>query len=287
MPQLRRSGNDSRYSTSTAAIQRAARRQWGVLSLQQLVSLGYNRMAVSRLTARGYLLRLYPGVYAVGHEPLRVEGRLLAALLHAGDGSALSHTTAAWWWKLIDTAPTTIHLATPNRPSPAMRLKIHRPRQIEAVRERGLCVTTVERTLLDLASWQRTTLREALAQADHLNRLDLPPTARQLRGQPGGRALRQALDHHLPQLATTESELEVRFLLLVEKAGLPVPEVQVWIEGFRSTPSFEATSSWSSSTATPRTPTRSRTRPTGVASSPSEPPATRRPLHVGAGHSAT
>ena len=114
-----RSRNDRRYSISTAAIGRLAERQWSVLSLPQLVQLGYNRMAVSRLVARGYLVRLYPGVYAVGHEPLRIEGQLLAALFHAGPGSALSHTTASWWWGITTTAPTTIHIATPNRPSPA------------------------------------------------------------------------------------------------------------------------------------------------------------------------
>ena len=78
-------------------------------------------------------MRLYPGVYAVGHEPLRVEGRLLAALFHAGDGSALSHTTAAWWWRLIDATPSTVHVSTRRRPIPGKYLKIHRPRQIDAV----------------------------------------------------------------------------------------------------------------------------------------------------------
>jgi hypothetical protein len=50
---------------------------------------------------------------------------------------------------------------------------------------------------------------------------------------PGGRALRNALGQHLPQLATTDSELEVRFLLLVEKAGLPIPETNPYVEGLK------------------------------------------------------
>ncbi len=37
----------------------------------------------------------------------------------------------------------------------------------------------------------------------------------------------------MPELAAAESELERRFLLLVEAAGLPIPEVQVAVEGFR------------------------------------------------------
>ncbi len=220
---------------STARIGRLAARQWGVLSLPQLTRLGYGRTAVHRLTARGYLIRLYPGVYAVGHPPLRIEGQLLAALFHAGDGSALSHTTACWWWRITTTAPSTIHISTPNRPTGAKGLRLHRPRQVEAVRERGLSVTPINRTLIDIAGMlDEMTLRAALAEADHHNRLDPPSLLAQIRpGQPGGQALRQALAHHLPQLATTESELEVRFLLLVENAGLPIPETNAYVEGLK------------------------------------------------------
>jgi very-short-patch-repair endonuclease len=235
MPQPWRSSHDSRYSISTARIGQLAARQWGVLSLLQLTDFGYGRMAISRLVTRGYLVRLYPGVYAVGHKPLRIEGRLLAALLHAGEGSALSHTTAAWWWRLIDAVPTIIHISTPHRPTPANDLKIHRPRQIESVRERGLTVTTVHRTLIDVAGMRNEmTLRHALAQADHQKRLDPPSLLDQIRpGIPGGRALRKALDHHLPELATTDSELEVQYLLLVELAGLPLPETNAHVEGLK------------------------------------------------------
>ncbi len=210
-------------------------RQWGVVSIAQLRECGVSETGVRRLVARGYLVRLYPGVYAVGHEPLRIEGTLLAALFHAGRGAALSHTTAAWWWRLIDAVPTTIHVSTPSRPTPAKGLKLHRPRQIEAVRERGLSVTSVERTLLDVASMRnQMTLRHAVARADHLKRLDPPSLTAQLRrGMPGARALRKTLEHHLPELATTDSELEVRFLLLVERAGLPIPQTNAYVAGLK------------------------------------------------------
>jgi hypothetical protein len=235
MPQVWRSSVDSGRSISTPAIGRLASRQWGVLSLPQLRRLGISEPGVRRLVARGYLVRLYPAVYAVGHEPLRIEGRLLAAQFHAGEDSALSHTTAAWWWRLIDAVPTAIHVSTLHRPTLAKDLKIHRPRHVEAVRERGLAVTTVDRTLIDVASMRNPmTLRSALAQADHRNLLDPLSLTAQLRsGQPGGRALRQALATHLPELATTDSELEIRFLLLVEDAGLPIPQTNVYVQGLK------------------------------------------------------
>ena len=163
-----------------------------MLSLSQLGGLGYNRMAVGRLVARGYLVRLYPAVYALGQPPQRVEGRLAAALFHAGPGAALSHTTAAWWWELIDAEPRTIHLVTSHRPAPARNLRIHRPRDFERTTHRRLPVTRPSRTLLDLADLvDEQTLRNALAQADHRKRLDPPSLLAQIRrGRPGGRALR-------------------------------------------------------------------------------------------------
>jgi REase_MTES_1575/Transcriptional regulator, AbiEi antitoxin len=235
MSQVRRSIADSRRSISTPAIGGLAKRQWGVVSWEQLRARGFSHTGVRSLVARGYLVRLHPAVYAVGHEPLRIEGRLLAALFHAGDGAALSHTTAAWWWRLIDAVPTTIHVSTLHRPKAAKGLKIHRPRQIEAVRERGLSVTTVDRTLIDVASMRNPmTLRFALAQADHRKLLDPLSLTAQLRsGQPGGRALRQALATHLPELATTDGELEIRFLLLVERAGLSIPRTNAFVEGLK------------------------------------------------------
>src|SRR4051812_31275282 len=73
-----------------------AERQWGVLSRAQLAECGLSGGAVSRWIERGRLQRLLPGVYALGHRALQTEGRLVAALLYAGPGAALSHSTAVW-----------------------------------------------------------------------------------------------------------------------------------------------------------------------------------------------
>ena len=51
------------------------------------------------------LHRLHRQVFAIGHTALSIEARLWAALLYAGTGAVLSHTTAAWIWSLIDTEP--------------------------------------------------------------------------------------------------------------------------------------------------------------------------------------
>lgn len=235
MPAPRRSKPDSRASISTGEIGRLAHGQWGVVSWPQLSALGLGTTVVSRLVERGYLVRLYPGVYAVAHEPLRIEGRLLAAVFHAGIGAVLSHTTAAWWWHLLTDQPRVIHLSTIHRPQPAHGLCLHRPRVVERLVVRRLPVTPVLRTLLDLATIvDAPTLRRALAEAEHRNLINPATAVAQLpRGQPGVKALRAGCERSLPELAAAESELERRFLLLIEAAGLPIPELQATIEGLR------------------------------------------------------
>jgi hypothetical protein len=174
-------------------------------------------------------------VYAVGHRPLRIEGQLAAALFHAGTGAALSHTTASWWWRLTGAPPAVIHLATPHRPAPARGLRLHRRPAVSRVFERRLPVTPVPRTLLDLAAiTDERTLRLALAQADHRKVLDPDAVRAELgHGRRGAKALRSALARHLPELARADSELEIEFLLLVERACLPIPEANAWIEGLK------------------------------------------------------
>ena len=66
------------------ALAEVAGRQWGVVSVRQLHALGLGRSAITRRVRSGHLHRLYPGVYAVGHAALRVEGRRLAAVLACG-----------------------------------------------------------------------------------------------------------------------------------------------------------------------------------------------------------
>lgn len=102
-----------------ASVQLAAlaQRQGGVVSRSQLESCGLLSSGISRWVRQGRLHRVHRGVYAVGHRAFGIEGRLHAALLHAGNGAALSHTTAARWWRLSDAEPQVIHVSAPGRRS--------------------------------------------------------------------------------------------------------------------------------------------------------------------------
>jgi predicted transcriptional regulator of viral defense system len=224
-----------RVEIDTEGLRTQAEAQHGVASRAQLAELGFSGGAISRWLKAGRLHRIHPHVYAVGHTALPLEGRLWAALLYAGPGAVLSHTTAGWIWSLIEDAPRRIHLTTAGASSSLPDVRIHQSRQVDSAAHRCFPVTSVPRTLLDLGGvLSARQLRRALAEADYRGELDISAVESVLgRGRPGSRALRVALAHHLPALAQTLSELEERFLELCEAAGLPRPEVNAKVGRMR------------------------------------------------------
>ncbi len=211
-----------------------AGRQSGIADRAQLRRCGLDDAAIARWIAHGRLHRLHRGVYAVGHAVIAIRGRLVAAVLYGGPGAVLSHQTAGWCWGLLDAEPRRIHVSTPNRRRSVREIRIHRPRTIDSTVNDGVALTTVPRTLLDLAATLPfTDLRQALAKADHLNLLEARTVEAQLgRGRAGAREIRRALSLHCPELARTRSVLEERFVALIERHRIAMPEVNVRLEGF-------------------------------------------------------
>ena len=233
MPELTPSTLARRDQRASVRLQELAEGRWGVASLGELVASGIDADRITRWIRDARLFRIYPGVYAIGRPSLSIEGRLAAALLYAGPESALSHTTAGWWWGLLETEPRRIHVSTLGRSRSAGDIGVHHPRRLPRTTHRGLSVTTVPRTLLDLAAvLSLPQLRRALAEADHRQRLNVPAVEAVLgRGRPGSAALRKALEIHLPELAQTLSVLEERFLALCDTYGIKLPEVNATVSG--------------------------------------------------------
>ncbi len=207
-----------------------ADRQFGVIHYRQLRSCGLGKATISRLVDRGWLRRKYPRVYVVGHLALRIEGELATALLYAGPGAALSHLTGSWWKGLLSGRPRAIQISAPRRvPSLGAGVRcFHRP-ALEREMHNGLPVVPIPQLLLEISTMVSfNSLRWALSQATHQRKLDLAEIEARLgRGHAGSATVREALAHHLPQLARTRSELERSFLYLCEDFGLPIPEVNV------------------------------------------------------------
>ncbi len=105
-----------------------------------------------------------------------------------------------------------------------------------APRAKGLPLTTVTRTLLDLADvLSPHALERALHRAEVLRLLDAGRLTARLDAAPGRRT--RALRAALARLATadpdiTRSALEERFLALVARARLPRPRLNARVAGF-------------------------------------------------------
>jgi very-short-patch-repair endonuclease len=104
----------------------------------------------------------------------------------------------------------------------------------ERTTQAGIPITTVPRTLLDLAAvLQPHELNRALESAEALRLSDPTPLVDLLtrhHGRRGTAKLKAALEQGPLRPAITKSELERRFLALVDAADLPRPEVNAWIE---------------------------------------------------------
>jgi hypothetical protein len=82
-----------------------------------------------------------------------MRGRLIAALLAGGDDTALCHASALVPYRLLMSV-VTIDLAVPKQRRDTDKLRFHRLilAADETTRRDGLRVTTIERTLLDVAA---------------------------------------------------------------------------------------------------------------------------------------
>jgi hypothetical protein len=209
------------------AVARLFDRQWGVASLAQLRAAGLSADAVERRVRVGHLHRIHRGVYAVGHRALRAEGHRLAAVLACGPGAVLSHRSAAAHWELLATSQERIDVTAPRSRQGVPGIRLHTSRSLDAqdtTSHEGIPITTVHRTLLDLAATAREhQLENALAQAMHLQLYDqraIDDVIARSNGHRGTSILKDATEQE-PQI--TKSMWEVRMLALVRGANLPEP----------------------------------------------------------------
>ena len=211
-------------------LAKIARSQWGVVSLAQLRALGLSLGAVKHRARVGRLRRLHRGVYAIGGAALPREGRHLAAVLACGPGAVLSHVSAAVHWGLLTYDAPQPHVTAPASKAGVPGIRLHRTRSLdvrETTTHRGIPITTLARTLLDLAATAPTNhLEHAIGQAMRNELYDHAAIERVLDGRPGTRALRRAT---ADDPGFTRSELERRFRALCRRAGLPRPLCNVHV----------------------------------------------------------
>lgn len=217
-------------------IAELAEGQCGVVSRGQLEGLGLGLDGIERRVRRGRLHRLHSGVYAVGYRRLSSSGRWLAAVFASGENAVLSHRSAAALWGMRQSESGSVHVTTPRkwRSTPSIRRHCSRLPLDEVATVDEVPVTTVPRTILDLAATSSTDQVENLIrQAEYLrlyDRLSLVDMIGRYPGRRGVRRLREALARieRLPA-GRTRSRLEERFLPFLRRHGLPRPRLNDWI----------------------------------------------------------
>jgi len=212
------------------------RRSHGVVNRQEILRAGISRNELQRRMAIGGLIRVHRGVFRVGHQAPSLEARYMAAVKACGDGSLLAGRSAAHLYGLIKGSPSLpVVLASTER-----RIKgvlTHRRRVIEprdATTWRGIPITTVPRTLVDLAAvLPEPALARAVHEAGVRHRVT-PNSVEAVLGRrhnwPGARKLRRVLWGDVP---VSLSKLESAFIAGVRDSGLPLPETNVPAGGHR------------------------------------------------------
>jgi predicted transcriptional regulator of viral defense system len=219
------------------AIAALAARQHGVVARRQLLAAGLSpEMLRGRIRSQRLLL-LHRGVYAVGHARLTRDGHRVAALHAAGPGAALSHREAGALHALLPSG-VRMEVTTPNqRRVPGIVVYRARLDRADVTTVDGLPVTTVARTLVDLAGVvPRERLRKTLEEAERSHRLDvraIEAVLARTRGRNGSG--HERIRHGLTELAATgtsitRSMLERGFLALLDAHALPRPTTNAWAE---------------------------------------------------------
>ena len=201
-----------------------ASKRHGVVTRAHLLAVGISKGSIERRVRKGTLFRVHRGVYRVGHRAPSVEARYLAAVLACGEGAVLSGRAAGYLLGLLKgpAPPPEVTAPTERR---VRGVRVRRSRTCgHATTWRGIPVTTVPRTLVDLAAvLDAADLARACHEAGVLHRTTPAQVEAVLAGRPnsrGSRRLRRVMRGDTP---VTLSPLESRFLELMQEAGLPLP----------------------------------------------------------------
>jgi len=213
----------AKVTTVESTLAALAARSHGVVTRERLLRAGITRNEVEQRLATGALIRVHRGVYRVGHRAPSVEATFLAAVWACGDGAVLSGEAAGFVWGIVrGLAPRPEVTTRTERRVEGVATR--RSTHVEATTHRAIPITTVPRTLVDLAAHLPL---DALARACHEAGVQYRTTPSQveavLQNRPrarGAGALRAILRG---DARVTLSALERAFLKRLTEAGLPLP----------------------------------------------------------------
>ena len=219
-------GTRSRTAEEIAA--RLAGRAHGIVTRAELLAAGLTPKEIATRVRKGLLIPQYPGVYRVGHAAPSTEAGYIAAVKACGDGALLRGKPAGYFWAILKSPfppPPEVLTSTERRP-PGLKTKhTKRPDRRDATKYKGIPITTVPRTLVDLAAELSD---EDLARACHEAGVKYRVTPKHveavLRRRPnaaGAAKLRSVISGDTKILL---SKLEKRFIERLVEEDLPLPK---------------------------------------------------------------
>lgn len=213
-----------------------ARVQHGVIARFQLLERGLGKDAVQHRIASGRLHPIHAGVYAVGHRVLSKQAWWMAAVLASGPEAVLSHRSAAALWMLRGYSGGAIHVTLPSKSTSLKKIRRHHsllPAD-EVTVEGGIPVTTVPRTIFDLAATESVDVIKNLVRESEFRHLydglSLWDLVERYPGRRGVRKVRAVLEGLKEEPSGRKrSRLEERFAPFLQGHRLPLPRFNDWI----------------------------------------------------------
>ncbi|MDX1448861.1 MAG: type IV toxin-antitoxin system AbiEi family antitoxin domain-containing protein [Acidimicrobiia bacterium] len=221
-------------------IDEIAASQHGLITRHQLFEAGVSRWTVRRWAESHRIVPAHRGVFALAGSPRTVHQEVLAKILATDVEAAASHTTAAWLWGVSGYRPHPIHVVVNRhrRHHEMLPWKVHQftglPRHHVKSVDR-IPVTSPALTMLHLAQMvSEGRLGRAIDSAWSLGILsgrDLFDLDQELarRGRNGIVALREAAEARGVDWVPPQSNLESRFMSLIDPVGAHGFERQVTI----------------------------------------------------------
>ena len=146
-------------------LYRIAEPQGGYFTSAQAAVAGFSRKLLWHYQRTHKFLRVAHGIYRLSQFPSSRLEDLFVAWLRCGPKSAISHESALAIYDLSDVLPAEVHVTVPrtaSRRRKGIRMHTNRLRHADIVKREGLPVTSVPRTIADVA-------RAGLSE-DHLGR---------------------------------------------------------------------------------------------------------------------
>ncbi len=146
--------NAARKTPDHDALYHLAEQQAGYFTARQAARAGFSGERLTDYAKSGRFQRVAHGIYRLAQFPSSRFEDLFVAWLKCGPKSAISHESALALYDLSDVLPGEVHVTVPrtaSRRRKGIRLHTNRLRPADVVKREGLPVTSVPRTIADVA----------------------------------------------------------------------------------------------------------------------------------------